>query len=185
MSVIAPGRRHRGRVRAPPCRTHRVGSGRPVPQGFGAVAALERDDRTTITSAFRIAFRARQATEWWAPGKRLAVDSHDAHPRVAGGGGPFTRYPCAPDRCTHVTVMHRAVRENGGRLGTRGEAIGDDVPDVASHHTWCTRPVAGARELAAVGGIIRDDRSSRALLPGAGHQGILTGEQDTNRGRGI
>ena len=34
--------------------TPRRGPGRPVPQGFGAVATLERGDRTTITSPFCI-----------------------------------------------------------------------------------------------------------------------------------
>ena len=30
-------------------RAHRFGPGKPVPQGFGAVAALERDDRTAVS----------------------------------------------------------------------------------------------------------------------------------------
>ena len=43
---------------------------RPPPQAVGAVTAFERDDRSTTTRAFRIAFRARQVTERSVAGER-------------------------------------------------------------------------------------------------------------------
>ena len=131
-----------------------------VAKGLEPSRRLSETTGPQSTSAFRIAFRARQVTERDTPGKRSATNSRDAH-RWVGGGGPFTRSLLARDRRAHVTAP--SGRKNGGRLGARDDAVAAVVSDTTSHHTSRTGSVAGVREPRAIQGIIHDRRSSCAL----------------------
>ena len=107
---------------------HRHGPGRPVPQGSGARAAIEREDRTAISERVPCGLprtrgnRSHDAVQAWPE-----HSSHDPH---SGGGAGFTRSRDAGRADAHVPHLSRlpyTCSRTAGR-GTRKPCAPEPAP---------------------------------------------------------
>ena len=72
------------------CPAHRHRPEQRTPQGVGAIAAFERDDRAATLGAFRVVFPATEVTNAWRRARSRQRDPHTPHQRRGQRLG-FTR----------------------------------------------------------------------------------------------
>ena len=124
------------------CRTHRVGPGRPSLQGFGTVAALERDDRSVISERVPRCLPDNGGNE-----VRRAVQAAGGilHTSRTGSGARVGSLPWRMSAASHVPPISRAPHTCSRGAGTGGASVGvqgEGSPFTRYRERWrerCTR----------------------------------------------
>ena len=107
-------------VRGGLCPAHRHRPGQPTPQGVGAIAAFERDDRAATLGAFRVVFLTKRVTKRGARCKRAAAFLTHRAPAPAPAAAWVQPLPqrtgkgCTWSRTASASLATASVRGDGG-----------------------------------------------------------------------